>query len=327
MAEFKKEIPFQSDDSDFNSFFGFKIDMTMGEALFKAASYGFDIITAFEKGNKVTFWLERKGPTLCSCEIQRVKLTFIKPFIKKGKSGLIFDNTQYFLICSEVIVSKDNMDGVESLLADYLGLESKYHLVDKKDHYFYKSSKINVQISDLNDKCSIRVAKKNAEHVDALKVYFMLEFLLKESGEVFFHPELRKVVEEDSAFSKEEKNFLNNLAIGVMHIGKKGNVVSNRDYFELWCSFCEFWAKPKNSEKILELARDVKKIFDESNPENSEKTKELVVKAIKCMQASIKKEEEERKKAKKEAEKAKKEEKERFKQEEVKKLTESLDDL
>jgi len=352
MAEFKKEIPFQSDTSDFNSFFGFKINMTMGEALFKAASYGFDIVEAFQDKNKVTFWLERKGTTLCSCGICGIYLTFIKPFVKRINGRLVFDNSLYFLICAEVVVEKNNADAIGSLLADYLSLESRYHLVDKNDYYFYRPAKINIQLQNCDDDniASIMVSKKKARHVDEQefhfwlkfldsnnktlqdmvdisKIRFMLKFLFRESGEVFFHPKLTDVYNNYSGVSGEDKELLCNLAIGVMHIGQKGNAFYNQEYFELWCYLCEFWAENKNWDKVFELARKIKKLFDDSDPENSEKTKKLIVKTIKDMKTSIEIAKAEKEKAKKEEKKAKKEEEKKLKEEQINKLSQSLDDL
>lgn len=153
----KITIPFQSDDSEFDNFFGFRFGMSITDVAFKCLCYGMDILGCAEKRKNITMLVENSDNMdifFYDCTVHSFFLSFK------------FYKGEYYLVRMIMQVKKNENDSYEKLGSEFEKFVEKFASqlkIKSENQFIHKSTKREFLIGEDDNLLGFCISEKGAE--------------------------------------------------------------------------------------------------------------------------------------------------------------------
>lgn len=153
----KITIPFQSDDREFDNFFGFRFGMSVTDVAFKCLCYGMDILGCAEKRKNITMLVENSDNRdifFYDCTVHSFFLSFK------------FYKGEYYLVRMIMQVKKNENDSYEKLGSEFEKFVEKFASqlkIKSENQFIHKSTKREFLIGEDDNLLGLCISEKGAE--------------------------------------------------------------------------------------------------------------------------------------------------------------------
>lgn len=279
----KITIPLQSDDGEFDNFFGLKFEMDMTDALFKCLCYSMDFSGCFAKKRNITVLFENSKDVdiyFCDCKVLSLSLSFK------------FYKNRYYLVGETIKIQKPKELSNCRLLTEAENLVKKYSLQVKKNYLFHKPTKREILVLEDDETASICISEKGSgEYYD-----YYLNFLNFLIGRFFYYQTSSRELITNKFNNEELRNLGTELLIIILKIKRKIEDLS---------AFSNFFVTKNHIKYLPDLAKEIKNILKSAPDYNDEKAICTEINAFMEKRINEISAEEKQKKAAKKAEKEK----------------------
>lgn len=240
----KITIPLQSDDSEFDNFFGLKFGMSITDAAFKCLCYGMDFKTSYTKKNNFCVFFKIDNAEFFNCKVQELELNFE------------FNKRKYYLVSSFIWLDF-NKEKIEKNIPPALQeISNKFGLIIKSNKLFHKPTKRQLIYGGDEKNFIVAIGEKGMPEYIGTKVSFssnyrsMIMIYSNEKLGIEFY-KLENSLMQKNLSENEEENITSAFFIGI----------SKSFSTEELLSFSAFWNTQKHKKNLPELAEKIRNVF------------------------------------------------------------------
>lgn len=246
-AEIKRILPLQTDDKEFDNFFGLKFGELMRKCCFIMLSYGFNVAKVYRKRKSIHVFFEPDNIFLLDIKIQKVILSF-EPY--KG---------YYVFVRSSIIIENDEESVKEKIIPEIQKLPQKFNLVNKKESLIENKSKRFFTLDESKLGLWLIFSERHASDFGLDIEFSFSNWFCSTSGEGCKY--------KSNSFTSilENANFgLNDIELKDEQLYQQSafviGVLEALSYAEL-TEFVDFWEIKTHAKFLPDLAKKIQEIF------------------------------------------------------------------
>lgn len=250
----KITIPLQSDDSEFDNFFGLRFGMSITDVAFKCLCYGMDILGCAEKRKNITMLVENSDNRdifFYDCTVHSFFLSFK------------FYKGEYYLVRMIIQVKKNKNDSYEKLGSEVEKFAEKFASqlkIKSENQFIHKSTKREFLIGEDDNLLGLCISEKGAEEYTENELDFPNFFAEKCFRQFYIVCSFSAKKLIAGKFNTEE-----------LRVSLSGLLVAlSKSKYDI-INFVNFFIMKNHIKYLSDLAKEIKDIFKSAPDYNDEK--------------------------------------------------------